>query len=82
MHGSVAEKVQAEKMDGKKTEPLPDEEEKQKLIEEALIDEIAIDMQRWVKKKDGQPYCCICKKRATATHMTSGEHLKRVEEDA
>ena len=82
LHGSVAEEVQAEKMHEKKAEPLPDQEQKQKLIEDALMDEIVVDMQRWVKEKDGQPYCFICKKRATATHITSGEHLKRVEEDA
>ena len=38
LHGSVAEEVQGEKMHEKKAEPLPDQEEKRKLIEDALMD--------------------------------------------
>ena len=63
-HGSVVEEGQAQKMNEKKAEPLPDEEQKQKLIEEGLMDETVVDMQRWAKEKDRQPYCWVCKKRA------------------
>ena len=82
LHGSVAEEVQEQKMHEKKAEALPQPEEKQKLIEDALMDAMEVDLQRWVKEKNGHPFCFICEKRATASHITSSEHLKKVEEDA
>ena len=53
-------------------------------IEDALIteSEIPLDMTKWIRMVDGHPRCMICKKWVTESHLTSSEHVKRIEEDA
>jgi hypothetical protein len=63
-------------------ESAPSGEARQEMIEEAFAKEVPYDMQKWVKLKDGQAYCEICKKFATASHLESTDHIKRMEEDA
>ena len=53
-------------------------------IEDALIteSEIPLDMTKWIRMVDGHPRCMICNKWVTEWHLTSSEHVKRIEEDA
>ena len=55
---------------------------KKKDIEDALVKDIPVEMCRWIKIVNGEPYCQICKKSATEGHVKSIEHVKRIEEDA
>ena len=68
-------------LEQKQNEPKPEGDEKIKAIEDALVKEIPEDMHRWVQKKDGNPFCFLCKKVATEGHLRSNEHMRRMEED-
>lgn len=39
-------------------------------------------MKRWIHEVEGVPRCIICKKTATAEHLMSIDHIKKIEEDA
>ena len=39
-------------------------------------------MTKWIHMENGEPRCMICQKWATEGHLTSSEHVKRIEEDA
>ena len=69
-------------LEQRQNEPNPEGEEKRMMIEDALVKEIPEVQSRWVKMKDGDPYCFLGKKVATEGHLGSKEHLKRMEEDA
>ena len=82
MRGSIAVSSHSQMLEEKQQEPLPEGEEKKHLVEEALVKDIPVEMSRWVQMVDGEPRCLVCKKVATEGHLNSGEHLKRIEEDA
>ena len=79
--GSAASSMHSDIMEQKHLEPVPDSDEKQKQIEDALVKEIPVEMNRWVKMKNNEPFCVICAKVATEGHLKSIEHLKKIEED-
>ena len=67
------------------TEAIEEKQEKEAQptpIEDALIKEIPLDMTKWIRMVDGHPRCMICNKWVTEWHLTSSEHVKRIEEDA
>ena len=66
----------------KKDEPLPTEEDRTQLIEDALVKEIPVEMKKWVQMVNGEPRCLICDKVATEGHLQSSDHVKRIEADA
>ena len=78
LKGSIATATHKHIVASAKKQELHDNDDK---VKEALIKEIPEDMERWVKMKDEKPYCYLCKKEATESHMKSGAHIKRVEED-
>ena len=77
MKGSIASGAHTEAIEEKRekeAQPTP--------IEDALIKEIPPDMTKWIHMENGEPRCIICQKWATEGHLTSSEHVKRIEEDA
>ena len=80
--GSVASSMHDDILEQKHLEPVPEGDEKRKAIEDALVKEIPVEMNKWVQMVNGEPRCLVCKKVATAGHLASSEHLKKIEEDA
>ena len=77
MKGSIASGAHTEA-----TETKRENEAQPTSIEDALIREIPPDMTKWIHMVNDCPRCMICQKWATEWHLTSSEHVKRIEEDA
>lgn len=66
--------------------PLTAEEKQEKMEEEfvdknPLLEQIPQDQDRWVSMVDDTPFCKLCNKKGWG-HLTSGQHLLRIEDDA
>ena len=66
--------------------PLTAEEKQEKMEEEfvdknPLLEQISQDQDRWVSMVGDTPVCKLCNKKGWG-HLTSGQHLLRIEDDA
>ena len=78
--GSVAVSMHSQAIDQQTAKYK--EEDCDTRVEDALIKEIPVDQQRYISMKDGEPYCNLCKKVATESHVAGGSHLLKMEESA